>query len=245
MNLSVCNAIFLLSKVVIGSFPHIIPIGIAIVAGGLFINYFRNKGSSLQQKRAIHIFACFISSIVIINDTYKISSGNYNLQTDLPFHLCSLLGLMIPLFTYYKKYWMYEILLFWIVGGTLQAVITPDVVNDISSLDYYRYWFVHLGLLIVVFYMTFVFHMRPTFKSVVKSFLSLQAYVIAMVVINYIFNSNYFYLNEKPVTASLLDYFGEWPYYILVGQLIIFPYFMLIYLPFYLNGKTKKESKVI
>ena len=239
MNSLICNAIFLLPKVDIGSFQHLIPIGFAVVVGGIFINYFRVKGNSLHQKRAIHSFACLISSIVIINDTYKISSGNYNLATDLPFHLCSLLGLLIPLFTYYKKYWMYEILLFWIVGGTLQAVITPDVINDMSSLDYYRYWIVHLGLLIVIFYATFVFHMRPTFKSVVKSFLALQVYVIAMVVINFIFNSNYFYLNEKPVTASLLDYFGEWPYYILVGQLIIFPYFLLIYVPFYLTSKKK------
>ena len=239
MNLLICNAIFLLSKVVIGSFLHVIPIGVAIVAGGLFINYFRNKGNSLQQKRAIHIFACFISSIVIINDTYKISSGNYNLATDLPFHLCSLLALCAPIFTYYRKYWMYEIILFWIVGGTLQAVITPDVVDDVFSLDYYRYWFVHLGLLIIVFYATFVFNMRPTFKSVIKSFLALQVYVIIMIGINFIFKSNYFYLNSKPETSSLLDYFGDWPWYILVGQIIIIPYFLLIYLPFYLEKRIK------
>jgi uncharacterized membrane protein YwaF len=60
-----------------------------------------------------------------------------------------------------------------------------------------------------------------------------------MVIINYTLNANYFYLNEKPQSASILDYFGEWPWYILVAQLIIIPYFLLIYLPFYVVEKRK------
>ncbi|WP_139000332.1 YwaF family protein [Hyunsoonleella aestuarii] len=239
MNFFICNAIFLLAKVSIGSLQHILPIIVAFIIAILFITYFRNKPNKILQHKAIHIFACFVSALVIINDTYKISSNDYDLSVDLPFHLCSLLALCAPIFTYYRKYWIYEIILFWIVGGTLQAVITPDVVNDVFSLDYYRYWFVHLGLLIIVFYATFVFNMRPTFKSVIKSFLALQVYLIIMIGVNFMFKSNYFYLNAKPETTSLLDFFGDWPWYILVGQIIIIPYFLLIYLPFYLEKRIK------
>jgi len=131
--------------------------------------------------------------------------------------------------------------LFWIIGGTLQAVLTPDIPLGFPNFDYFRYWVVHLGLLIVVFYATFVFDMQPKLKSVFKSFLALQIYVVIMVVINKILGANYFYLNEKPQSASLLDYFGDWPWYIIVVQIIIIPYFLLIYLPFYLIQKRKKN----
>ena len=83
--------------------------------------------------------------------------------------------------------------------------------------------------------------MKPKLKSVVKSILALQVYVVVMMMLNYILDANYFYLNEKPKSASLLDYFGEWPYYILVGQLIIIPLFLIIYLPFYLSERRLKS----
>jgi hypothetical integral membrane protein (TIGR02206 family) len=84
--------------------------------------------------------------------------------------------------------------------------------------------------------------MKPKLKSVFKSFVALQLYVALMMLVNNLLNANYFYLNEKPKSASLLDYFGEWPYYILVGQLIIIPLFLLIYIPFYLSGRLKKVT---
>jgi hypothetical integral membrane protein (TIGR02206 family) len=132
---------------------------------------------------------------------------------------------------------MYEILLFWIIAGTLQGVITPDISDGFPTFDFFRYWVVHLGLLMIIFYATIVFEMRPIFKSVIKSILALQLYVVLMVLINALLDSNYFYLNRKPQSASLLDYFGEWPYYIIVTQLILIPYFLIIYLPFYLSSK--------
>ena len=132
---------------------------------------------------------------------------------------------------------MYEVLLFWIIGGTLQAVITPDIELGFPSFDYFRYWVVHLGLLIVVFYSIFVFNMQPKLKSVFKSFLALQLYVVIMVIINKLLNGNYFFLNEKPQSVTVLDYFGDWPWYIIVVQIIVIPLFLLIYLPFHLTRK--------
>jgi hypothetical integral membrane protein (TIGR02206 family) len=137
---------------------------------------------------------------------------------------------------------MFEILVFWVIAGTLQGVITPDIADGFPSLDYMRYWIVHLGLLTVIFYTIFVFKMRPKFKSIFKSFLALQVYVVLMIVINYFLDANYFYLNRKPESASVLDYFGEWPYYIIVAQLVIIPLFLLIYLPFYISEVKAKKN---
>jgi hypothetical integral membrane protein (TIGR02206 family) len=237
MSFLIYDAFFLFTRVAIGSLQHIFPIVIAILFCIVFINHVKRNLNSIQQKYAIHVFACFVSLIVIVFHVNKISLGYYDVSTDLPLYLCSLLGLLIPIFTYYRKFWMYEILVFWIIGGTLQAVITPDIALGFPSFDYFRYWIVHLGLLIIIFYATYVFNMRPKFKSVFKSFLALQVYVVLMVIINKLLEANYFYLNEKPQSASILDYFGEWPWYIIVVQIIIIPLFLLIYLPFYLTRK--------
>ncbi|WP_178987663.1 YwaF family protein [Winogradskyella schleiferi] len=228
-----------LAKVTIGSFQHIFPILIAAGFTIILIKYSKKNFGLFQKQSAVHYLGWFVSVTLIAFHAYRMLFDNYNFKTDLPLYLCSLLALLIPIFTYYRKYWMFEILVFWIIGGTLQAVITPDITDGFPSFDYFRYWIIHLGLLAIIFYFIFVFKMKPTLSSVFKSFLALQLYVVIMIGINYLLHSNYFYLNEKPKSASLLDYFGEWPYYILIGQLIIIPLFLLIYLPFHLSKRKK------
>lgn len=224
-------------SVTIGSMQHIAPLLFALVFTVGLILYAKHNFSASQQEKAVHNLAWFVSLTVICFHVYHMVFETYNFKTDLPFYLCSLLAILIPIFTYYRKYWMFEILVFWIIGGTLQGVITPDIREGFPSLDYFRYWITHLGLLAIIWYVIFVFSMKPRLHSVFKSFLALQVYVVLMMLLNYSLDANYFYLNEKPKSASLLDYFGEWPYYIMIGQLIVIPLFMLIYLAF----RLKKE----
>lgn len=220
-----------------GSAGHLLPIGITLVVSVFLIFYAKTKLTTIRKQQVFQVLGVFVSLTVVLFHAHKISLGDYLVSRDLPLFLCSFLALIIPIFTYGRKYWMYEILLFWIIAGTLQGVITPDIAVGFPSLDYFRYWIVHLGLLTIIFYATFVLNMRPEFKSVVKSFLALQLYVATIMVINYVLNSNYFYLNRKPESASALDYLGEYPYYLLAVEVILIPFFLLIYLPFYLTQK--------
>ncbi len=152
------------------------------------------------------------------------------------------IGHFIPIFTYYRKFWMYEILVFWIVTGTSQAIVTPDIAAGYPTFNYSRYSVLHLGLLYIIGYATMVFKMVPNSKSIFKSFFALQVYVIAMMISNYLLNANYIYLNQKPNSASLIDYFGEWPLYIIVVQIIGIPYFMLVYFHFDLYQKRMSSQ---
>jgi len=188
-----------------------------------------------------HGIGVFVSLTVLVFHLYLISKGGYSLVTDLPLYLCSFIALFIFIFTYYRKYWMYEILLFWILAGTSQAIITPDISEGFPSFEYVRYWIVHLGLVMIILYATMVFKMRPTLKSLFKSFLAIQVFFVFSLIINYSLGSNYSYLNRKPNSASVLDYFGEWPYYIFVVEAILIPYFLIIYLPFYISKRRNMK----
>ena len=223
------------------SWEHILPIVLAI---GFFILIIRNSKhkSAEAKRRRVHLIAICVALTVAGFHLQKAIRYDYNIQTDLPLYLCSLLGLLIPIYTYFRTYWMFEILVFWIIAGTLQGVLTPDIAEGFPSLDYFRYWMVHLGLLGIIFYEIFIFKLKPKFKSVFISFGALQVYVILMMGINYILDANYFYLNEKPKSASLLDHFGDWPFYLVVAQLIVLPLFLVIYLPFYLSEKRVNVS---
>ena len=101
-----------------------------------------------------------------------------------------------------------------------------------------------MGLLVIIFYAIFVFKMRPTWKSMFKSFLALQVYMLTIFGVNYLLDSNYSYLNQKPSSTSLLDYLGDWPTYLLVVEAFLIPYFLIIYLPFFIAKKLKNNTTI-
>ena len=219
--------ISLFSLVEIGSLQHIIPIIITVILSIILIRFSNRKLNQKQQEQVFKALGFFVSYTVLVFHLHLIFKGNYNIATDLPLFLCSFMALFIFIFTNSRKYWLFEILLFWIIAGTSQAVVTPDIPFGFPSFDYFRYWIAHLGLLVIIFYAIFVLKMRPTWKSMFKSFLALQLYAIIIFGINYILNGNYFYLNKKPNSASALDYLGEWPIYLLTIEAILIPYFFI------------------
>ncbi len=236
------NIFFLAQRVQMGTQQHLVPVFIALCFGVGLIYVAKHRLNDKQQKNVFHILGSFVFLTILIFNIHLLSLGNYDISKDLPLFLCSFMGLIIPLYTYYRKYWTYEILFFWVIAGTTQGVITPDIADGFPSYDYFRYWIVHLGLLIVMFYATFVFNNRPTFKSVFKSIIALQFYMLIMYCVNWILGANYTYLNAKPDAPSLLDYMGDWPYYIVTAQLVIIPYFLIIYLPFYIEERVSKRK---
>lgn len=207
-----------------------------VISFGIILILWTKKQKELTKIRIGNIFALSISITIIFGTFLKIYKGDFNYQEDLPLHLCSFLGIIIPLLSFTRKFLYYEIFLFLIFAGTLQSLITPDEYNYLNF-PFFRYWFVHAGLVIFMLFATFIYKMRPSLKSVGKSFLGMQVYMVLMFVLNYFLGSNYFYTNRKPDAATLLDLFGDWPQYVFVVELIVIPLFLLIYLPFFLSRK--------
>ena len=216
---------------------HILISAIVIVVGTILILWAKKQSEQIQFLTG-NIIASSISLTVIFGSILNIYKQDFNYQEDLPLHLCSFLALVIPILSFTRKYIYYEIFFFLILAGTLQSLITPSDYNFLNF-TFFRYWFVHSGLVLFMLYATFIYKMRPTIKSVFKSFIGMQFYMILMFIINYLLGSNYFYTNRKPDATTLLDVFGEWPQYIFVVELIVIPFFLLIYFPFYLTRKKE------
>lgn len=201
---------------------------------GILLVKFSQKQSKKNQNLIGNLFAFSISITVIFGTFLNVLKGNFNYQENLPLHLCSFLALLIPILSYTRKLLYFEVFFFLILAGTVQSLITPSEYNYLNY-PFFRYWYVHAGLVIFMMYAVFVYKMKPTLKSVGKSFLGMQLYMVFMFLINYILGSNYFYTNRKPNATTLLDVFGDWPQYIFIVEIIVIPFFLLIYLPFYLS----------
>lgn len=225
------------SRVLVGSLEHVLPITLTIVFLIVLIRYSKKQLSTTQQHTVLNIMGWIVFGVIVSFHVTQIVSGNYNFKTDLPLYLCSFLAVVIPVFTTTRAFWMFEILVFLVFAGTSLGIVTPDIAVGYPSFDYFRYWVVHLGLVAIVVYAISVLKMYPTFKSGVKAFIALQVYFVFCSILNWLLGSNYMYINHKPESASIVDYLGEWPWYILSMQALVIPVFLLVYLPFYLFKK--------
>jgi uncharacterized membrane protein YwaF len=70
-----------------------------------------------------------------------------------------------------------------------------------------------------------------------RTFMWLNLYLLLLIPVNLTLDANYFYLMEKPLNPSILDYFGPWPFYILVCEALAMGFFAIAYVPIYIGKK--------
>ena len=121
-----------------------------------------------------------------------------------------------------------------------QAIFTPDITHDFPHFHYFRFIAAHHLLVITIIYYVVVFDFKPTISGLKSAFIALNVFLIIVLIFNMIFESNYFWLIDKPPAGSLLDLMGPWPWYILVGEFVALIHFYAAYFLYYTLNKRFK-----
>lgn len=155
----------------------------------------------------------------------------FDYKTDLPLDICNIVSLMLPFLMWNPTHRVYEVLYFWVMAGTIQALLTPHLFEGFPHFTFLKYFTVHGGLVVFVVYATVVYGLRPNWRSLWRAFWALQVYAIALYGANLLLGSNYAYLMGKPPTASAFDYLGDYPWYLLATEGLVLIMFTLVLLP--------------
>jgi len=220
---------------------HLWAVGLTVFFA-IFLPYIAHKYLNESQKLGLsRIMALIICFWVIAYDVILVYLGKFNYKTDLPLDICNMMGLLMPILMWRPRRNIFSLFYFWILAGTLQAVITPHLYNGFPNFIFLKYWFVHGGLIVYIIYIASVYAYQLRWKDLFRAFAVLQLYVLTIFCVNKLIGSNYIYVVEKPPTASALDYLGPWPWYILVGEAIAFLLFILVFTP-YMFSRPKSAS---
>jgi uncharacterized membrane protein YwaF len=98
---------------------------------------------------------------------------------------------------------------------------------------------------ILVIHHLLAFQLIPQATGMVRTFVWLNLYLLALVPVNLILDANYFYMMDKPINPSILDYFGDWPFYILVCEVLAMGFFAIAYVPIILGKKYFAQTATI
>lgn len=194
-----------------------------IVAGKKF-----NDHQNLILGRALSVF---MSVSVSIWAVLHLIYDRFNIAVDLPLSLCNLFAFLAPLLFWNPNHRRFEVIYFMVMCGTFQAILTPDLYVGFPGYGFFKYWIVHLGLVMVVIHYLLVFKLYPRPKAMFTTFVWLNIYLLSLIPVNLWLDANYFYMMEKPGNPSILDYFGPWPFYIFVSEALAFVFFAVAYVP--------------
>lgn len=216
---------------------HFIPLLIIFTLGLISILWSKYKLNKSEQLYLIFIISLVPFAGYFTNLIFPIIEGDFSLKEDLPIHICRFIAVSCPFVIWFKnRFWM-GIFYFWILAGTINANITPDVEFGFPHWSYFNYWMVHSFLIIIPIYYVVIFRLNIQFKDIKNAFWVANGFLVITFFLNLALDSNYMYSKAKPDSSSILDYMGPWPIYLISTQLLALILFTLLYLPFYFKNK--------
>lgn len=225
------------------STSHLIALGCFLTLIFLLIAN-RRRFTDLDRKRIRYTMAIVLVINEIAWHVWNASVGQWNIQTMLPFHLCSVFVWIGAYMLVKKNVRIYEFAYLLGIPGALQAMLTPDLgIYDFPHFRYYQVFISHGLIIVSALYMTVVEGFRPTPRSLIRVLVGANVYMVLITALNFIIGSNYLFTAHKPPTASLLDVLPAWPWYLPIIELLGWFFVALMYLPFAIrDGRIPRKS---
>lgn len=133
-----------------------------------------------------------------------------------------------------------EVIYFWGIGGSLQAVLTPDLRFTFPDYRFVTFFIDHCGIVIGTAYLMLTRRFRPTLASIGRTWLWSIAYLVVTLAIDRVTGVNYGFLLHKPEAFSILSYLSDWrPAYIFELNLLALVFFAILYAPFAIYDLTR------
>jgi len=190
------------------------------------------------KSRLLERSICFaISALLLINYVaYLIVARNFGVTSwyrALPLQLCdwAMAVIIVALWTGNRR-WL-EVAYFWGIGGTLQALITPNLRYGFPDLRFISFFVAHSGIIIGIVFLMLIYGFRPRAIGVLRTFAWTEIYFVVAFSVDLLTGENYGFLLHKPEAASLLNFLSDSrPLYLVEFHGLAFLFFCALYAPF-------------
>ncbi|UOQ84034.1 YwaF family protein [Gracilibacillus salinarum] len=210
------------------SFSHLLLIAIA---AGLLICLFIFKERIRETYKRPFKYTLIVLLILgeLSFHLWYLVHDRWDIQLNLPLQLCSISLYLCTIMLLTKNYKVFEVSFFVSMTGAFIAIITPELFFGFPHMRFFQFFIVHITIVIACFYMVWIEEFKPAFGSVIRAYAVLNIIAGFVFIVNQLIGSNYMFLAEKPSNASILDFLGPYPWYILSLEVVALALFMLIY----------------
>jgi hypothetical integral membrane protein (TIGR02206 family) len=179
----------------------------------------------------------FISAVLVLNyAAYMIfvrSSSIVDWRQILPMQMCDwgMVVVIVAMWTGSQRW--FEVAYFWGIGGTLQAVLTPNLRFGFPDWRFISFFTSHCGIIVGVVFLMLTRQYRPYPMSIVRVWLWSEFYFVITLIADELTGVNYGFLLHKPEAFSILSFLSDsWPLYLLEMHGVALLFFLVLYAPF-------------
>ena len=137
----------------------------------------------------------------------------------------------------------FEVAYFWGIGGTVQAVLTPNLPYGFPDFRFFSFFISHCGVIIGVTFLMLAHKLRPHAWSIPRVFAWTELYFVVTLAADAITGFNYGFLLHKPEATTLLSLLSDnRPLYLFQMHLLALTFFLVLYAPFVVVDALKQRS---
>ncbi|MDQ6713231.1 MAG: TIGR02206 family membrane protein [Candidatus Dormibacteraeota bacterium] len=174
---------------------------------------------------------------------FVIANHTWSVGASLPVQLCDVGGFVAAAALVWRQLLLVEIAYFWGLGGTLQAVLTPDLKDQhFPSFPYLQFYVTHDLVILAALFLVVGLGLQPRRGAVRRIFLLTLGFTFVIGLIDLVTGGNYMYLRQVPVSGSLLDLMGPWPWYIGAGAVVTLAVLVILDAPFRLSRLWRYDA---
>ena len=226
---------------------HLIVIGLTIALPFILAAFVRRS----RWPRSERIIGLLLAGLLVVNyvgyEIYLGATAGLEWKKVLPFQLCdwAMISIVVAVLTGRER-WL-EVAYFWGIGGTLQAILTPDLKFAFPHIRFLTFFIAHSGIVVAIAFMMIVKRYRPRWFSIVRVFAWSELYFVLTFIVDLLTGENYGYLLHPPASASLLDALSSNRIlYLLEMHLLALVFYVVLYLPFALyDAITSARQKLV
>jgi hypothetical integral membrane protein (TIGR02206 family) len=163
--------------------------------------------------------------------------GTLELLDLLPLHLCDLLIFVAVYALAARRPLACELLYFWAGAGTALALVAPDVGVGFPHPAFLSFFALHGLVVAAAAVVVFGFGMHPRPGAWWRVLVLTNFYAAAVGLVDWALGANFLFLCRKPAAATLLDWLGPWPVYLIAADALAALLFLLLGLPF--RGRSR------
>jgi hypothetical integral membrane protein (TIGR02206 family) len=210
---------------------HLLPVALLVVA---------SAGLCTAARRApggwTGIAAVAIAVAIVVTELswqpYVLANRTWSAAFSLPVQLCDVGGFVAAAALLWRQALLVEIAYFWGLGGTVQALLTPDLRDHFPSFPYFQFYATHDLVVLAALFLVIGLGLQPRAGAVRRVFVITLAFAAVVGLIDLTTGGNYLYLRQVPAQGSLLSMMGPWPWYIAVGALLTLIVLIVLDTPF-------------
>jgi len=200
-----------------------------------------------KSQRLENLIISILSGVLVLNYiVYLIfirSHGVVDWRQMLPLQMCDwgMFVVIIAMWTGSQRW--FEVAYFWGIGGTVQAVLTPNLRFGFPDWRFISFFTSHCGIIIGVVFLMLTRRYRPYPMSIVRTWLWSEFYFVVTLIADELTGFNYGFLLHKPEAFSILSFLSDsYPLYLLELHGVALLFFLGLYAPFAIVDLAARSS---